>query len=69
MAKTYFVSEDQIMRYLDLVDRRMYIIMHSGVDWQPSYGPELESINKELSELRVLVDLEHQRREEEVQHG
>lgn len=58
------IKPDQIMRYLDLVDQRLEIIMYSGVDWQPEYADRLAAIDKELAELRQLVDREHQRRDQ-----
>lgn len=58
------IKPDQIMRYLDLVDRRLEILVHSGVDWQPEYEDVLAAIDKELAELRQLVDREHQRRDQ-----
>lgn len=34
---------------------------YSGIHWKPEYGAELEKIDRELSELRPLVEQEHQR--------
>lgn len=45
-------TEKKILRYLHLVDRRLYIIMHSGIEWRPEYGPEMDQIDKELLQLR-----------------
>lgn len=53
-----------VIQYLALVDRRMFIIEHSGIDWRPEYGPELESIDRELVKLRRVIDAEHIRRKE-----
>lgn len=53
-----------VTRYLALVDRRMFIIEHSGISWRSEYGPELESINQELVKLRKVIDAEHIRRKE-----
>lgn len=50
------MSEKQILRYLDLINRRLYIILHSGIDWKPKYKPELDRIDKELAELRKVID-------------
>ncbi len=50
------LSQEEILRYLELVDRRLYIIMHSGVDWKPEYAQKLEEIDAELAELRKHVD-------------
>ncbi|WP_300844109.1 hypothetical protein [uncultured Acetatifactor sp.] len=59
-----------VNRYLTLLDRKLFIVAHSGVEWKPEYGPEMEAIDQELVELRKLVDQEHGRRrrmEKEVQ--
>lgn len=56
------MTAQQVSRYIDLVNRRMDILSHSGVDWKPEYGLELNQIEKELAELRPLVDTEHQKR-------
>ena len=52
----------QVSRYIDLVNRRMQILVHCGVDWKPEYGLELNLIEKELADLRSLVDEEHEKR-------
>lgn len=52
----------QVSRYIDLVNRRTQILNHSGVDWKPEYGLELNLIEKELADLRSLVDEEHEKR-------
>ena len=55
------MTAQQVSRYIDLVNRRTDILNHSGVDWKPEYGLELNQIEKELAELRPLVDAEHQK--------
>lgn len=50
----------QITRYLDLVDRRLEILMHSGIDWKPEYAPELQAIDREIAELRKVIDYTHE---------
>lgn len=57
--KLITLSEDQVMRYLELVDRRMFIVMHSGVDWKPEYAQELEAIDSEIAVLRTAIDAAH----------
>lgn len=52
----------QVSRYIDLVNRRMQILEHCGVDWKPEYDLELNLIEKELANLRSLVDEEHEKR-------
>lgn len=56
------MSGKKINRYLTLVSRRLFIVAHSGIDWKPEYGAELTGIDRELAELRKLVDQEHDRR-------
>lgn len=50
------MTEKQVSRHIDLVHRRIYILAHSGVDWKPEYGLEMEQINRELETLRPLVE-------------
>lgn len=57
------MTDREVCRYLELVDRRLFILAHSGVDWKPEYAAEMEAIDKELTGLRRLVDQEHERRE------
>lgn len=53
------MNEHQISRYLELINRRLYIILHSGIDWKPEYELELNEINKELAKLRKVVNATH----------
>ena len=53
MANSFGVEE--INRYLDLVSRRLYILMHP-LDWKPEYSQELEEIDKEIAVLRGMMD-------------
>lgn len=53
-----------VTQYLALVDRRMFIIEHSGISWRPEYEQELESVDQELAKLRKVIDAEHIRRKE-----
>ncbi len=57
------MTEKEVLRYLTLVDRKLDICLNSGVNWKPEYEDELTSIDKELSQLRILVDAEHTMRE------
>lgn len=56
------MTDKEVCRYLELVDRRLFIIVHAGIDWIPEYGSELKAIDQELAELKVLVEQEHGRR-------
>ena len=56
------MTAQQVSRYIDRVNRRTDILNHSGVDWKPEYGLELNQIEKEFAELRPLVDEEHKKR-------
>lgn len=57
------MTQNDVLRYLYLVDRRLTILT-SGFHWKPEYETELVTIDKELSELRILVDEEHRKREQ-----
>ena len=54
------MTDQQVSRYLYLVSRLAYIHAHSGVDWRPEYGPELEAVRAELTALKPLVKTEIQ---------
>lgn len=54
--KLITLSEEQVTRYLQLTDRRMFIIMHSGASWKPEYAQELEEIDREIAVLRTAID-------------
>lgn len=56
------MTEKEVLRYLSLVDRKLDICLNSGVNWKPEYEEEIASIDKELAQLRILVDAEHARR-------
>lgn len=58
------MTDKEVSRYLKLVERRLYILNHSGIDWKLEYGPELAIIDQELAELRKAVEAEHNRRKE-----
>lgn len=58
------MPDEAVCRYLNLVDRRLFILTHSGIDWKPEYEVELETIDRELGRLRVMVDQEHERRQD-----
>lgn len=57
------MTEQEVSRYISLVDRQTFLIMHFGIDWKPEYSQELEQIDRELKELRPLVDAQHTRKE------
>lgn len=59
------MTDKQICRYTALVSRKAEIYSrYGGIHWKPEYGAELEKIDRELSELRPLVEQEHQKRKE-----
>ncbi|MDO5808457.1 MAG: excisionase family DNA-binding protein [Lachnospiraceae bacterium] len=60
------MTAEQINRYLDLVNRRLYILVHSGIDWKPEYETELQQIDREIAEMRPIV--EQARKEKEQRH-
>ncbi len=45
-----------IAKYAQLANRKSWIITHSGADWKPEYEQELAGIDKELAELRKVID-------------
>lgn len=53
------LNASQVTRYIELVNRRLYILMHSGIDWKPEYAAEFETIDKEIAELRKVIDYTH----------
>ncbi len=55
------MTDKEVCRYLELVDRRLFILIHSGIDWKPVYTPELEAIDRELAGLRKMVDREREK--------
>lgn len=52
-------TQDDVLEYLQLLDRRCFIVMHSGASWKPEYDQELEEIDKRFAELRVRVNAAH----------
>ena len=58
------MTADEVLRYIQLASRKMYILTHNGVEWLPEYEEELQQIDQELALLRPLVDVEHDRRRE-----
>ena len=55
---------EEVLRYIQLVHRKTYILTHNGTEWLPEYEEELQQIDQELALLRPLVDVEHDRRRE-----
>lgn len=56
------MNKHDVSKYIDLLHRRTFILLHSGIDWKPEYDAELQQINQELDLLRSLVDQEHSRK-------
>lgn len=63
------LSQEEILRYLELVDRRLCIVMHSGVDWKPEYAQEMEDIDREIAVLRQKIDAAHTARQNAICHA
>ena len=55
---------EEVLRYIQLVHRKTYILTHNGTEWLPEYEEKLQQINQELALLRPLVDAEHAKRME-----
>ena len=51
-------SVKKILRYTDLVNRRMWIVLNSGMNWKPEYEREMKAIDIELVRLREEIGLE-----------
>lgn len=60
------MTDKEVSRYLELVERRLFILTHSGVDWRPEYGAALVRIDQELAKLRKVADAEHERRDQRM---
>ena len=58
------MTAEEVLRYIQLASRKMYILTHNGTEWLSEYEEELQQINQELALLRPLVDAEHDRRRE-----
>ena len=58
------MTAEEVLKYIQLVSRKSFIICHSGNDWKPEYEIEMKQINQELALLRPLVDAEHAKRKE-----
>lgn len=56
------MTQEQVLRYLELANRESYIILHSGISWKSEYGTELEAIKAELDSLREIITKEHEGR-------
>ena len=56
------MDDRDVLRYLTLVGRRLDIIT-SGISWKPENGEELEGIDRELGQLRAVIDAEHRKRD------
>lgn len=57
------MTDKQVLEYISLVDRKLQILLNSGIHWKPEYEAEMKKIDARLAELRPLVDAEHERRE------
>ena len=58
------MTAEEVLRYIQLARRKMYILTHNGIEWLPEYEEKLQQINQELALLRPLVDAEHTKRKE-----
>lgn len=56
------MTDKDVCRYLELVDRRCFILIYSEIDWKPEYAAEMETIEKETAGLRMLIEQEHELR-------
>ena len=58
------MTAEEVLKYIQLVSRKSFIICHSGNDWKPEYEIEMKQIDQELALLRTLVYAEHAKRKE-----
>ena len=58
------MTAEEVLKYIQLVSRKSFIICHSGNDWKPEYEIEMKQIDQELALLRPLVYAEHAKRKE-----
>lgn len=58
------MTAEEVLKYIQLVSRKSFIICHNGNDWKPEYEIEMKQIDQELALLRPLVDAEHTKRKE-----
>ncbi|MFR8311325.1 MAG: hypothetical protein ACLVBP_02590 [Ruminococcus sp.] len=58
------MTAEEVLKYIQLVSRKSFIICHGGNDWKPEYEIEMKQIDQELALLRPLVDAEHTKRKE-----
>ena len=58
------MTAEEVLKYIQLVSRKSFIICHSGNDGKPEYEIEMKQIDQELALLRPLVDAEHAKRKE-----
>ena len=58
------MTAEEVLKYIQLVSRKSFIICQSGNDWKPEYEIEMKQIDQELALLRPLVDAEHTKRKE-----
>lgn len=63
------VTNDQVVKYLTLLDQKVRITAHSGVEWRPEYSAELMEIDKALSELRSTINEECARSDNVNENG
>ena len=58
------MTAEQVNRYLDLVNRRLYILAHSGADWKPEYETEMQQIDREIAEMQPIVEQARKEKEQ-----
>ncbi len=63
------VTNDQVVKYLTLLDQKVRITAHSGVEWRPEYSTELMEIDKALSELRSTINEERVKSDNANENG
>ena len=63
--RNHIMTDQHVLRYLELVDRLLWIMRHSGTDWKPEYEEEGNAIRAELEAIRPIVEEERRMRDAE----
>lgn len=50
------MTDKQVVEYIDLVNRRLQILINSGVNWKPEYAKEMKQIDARIAKLYPLVE-------------
>lgn len=54
------MTENDVLRYLYLIDRKLTLLT-SGINWKPEYEEEVTDIDKEILQLRKIINARHKK--------